>query len=60
MQELQSFLWLILGIVILFILFRLVKAVFKWVLFVVLIAILLYYYEPTRHWLNQVFVNLRR
>lgn len=57
MQEFQSFLWLIAGIFIVFLLVKLVKSFIKWVLAILLIGIALYYYEPSRHWLEQVVLN---
>jgi predicted membrane protein len=57
MQEFQSFLWLILGITVVFVIFRLAKAILKWVLLILFIGVLLYYYQPTRHWLEQVLLN---
>lgn len=57
MQELQSFLWLIAGIFIVFLLIKLVKSFIKWILIILLIGIVLYYYEPSRHWLEHAVMN---
>gem|GEM_PF-3517357 len=57
MQEFQSALWLILGIVIVFILFRIARSLIKWVLILILIGVLLYYYPPSRQWLEQTVLN---
>jgi predicted membrane protein len=57
MHYLQSFLWLILGIVIVYIIFRIARSFIKWVLIILLIGILLYYYQPSRQWLNKTVFN---
>ena len=53
MPEMQSFLWVVAGIVLLFVVLRVVKTVFKWLLMAAIIVAGLYYYPPTRHYVAQ-------
>ena len=53
MHYLQSFLWLILGIVIIYIIFRIARSFVKWILIILVIGVLLYSYQPSRHWLEK-------
>lgn len=57
MQEFQSFLWLILGLFLIFILFRIVRSFLKWMVIVLLITAGLIYYQPSRNWLKQKFLG---
>jgi predicted membrane protein len=57
MHYLQSFLWLILGIVIIYIIFRIARSFVKWILIILVIGVLLYSYQPSRQWLEKTLFS---
>ena len=60
MEVFQSFLWVVVCVVALFMVIKLIQSFFKWILILLIIGAVLYWYAPTRIWLQQLFANLTK
>ncbi|MBC7920173.1 MAG: hypothetical protein H7Z75_03710 [Ferruginibacter sp.] len=60
METFQSFLWVAVCVVAVFVVIKLIQSFFKWILILLIIGVVLYQYTPTRIWLHQLFADLTK